>query len=128
MIEDVTNTIKGKLGLSGFDFSLPETYIPIITSDQYEYGYITRYFISRINMFYLTETTSQCFKLVDSKFFIKTKIMWKVSGPEFNVYNNNILEITGVVNYNKLRIIDLNSIIFGSDVILNNPRQFWRGF
>lgn len=128
MIEDVTNAIKGKLGLSDFNFSLPETYIPIITSDDYEYGYITRYFISRINMFYLTETTVQYFKLVDSRFFIKTKIMWKVSGPEFNIYNNNILEITGVVNYNKLRITDLNSIIFGSDVILDNPRQFWRGF
>ena len=61
-------------------------------------------------------------------FFKKIKIDWKITGPEFNIYIDKTLQTTGVVNYNNLTIRDIQSYIPNINIILNNPKQFWRGF
>jgi hypothetical protein len=44
------------------------------------------------------------------------------------VYKGKMLETTGVVDYNILRINQAAQVFPQISTILNNPRQFWRGF
>jgi hypothetical protein len=108
---------------------VPNVYLPIITKDSYAAGYIDRFFVGRRNLAEMTETNQRDFNACDNRVYNKMDIKWKLTGPEYNVYSNGkVLEYTGVVNYNTLRIYDLRRIFPSASVILNNPRQFWRGF
>ncbi len=128
MIKDTPDSIKRLIGLSSYKYITPSSYIPTITQDDYDYGYITRFFIARVNYLDIFETNNKDYNLADSSYFNKTKIDWKITGTEFNVYNGKMLETTGVVNYNTLRIRDASVYISKIDLILNNPKQFWRGY
>lgn len=128
MIKDTPNAIKGIVGLGSYDYQTPSTYIPTISQNDYDYGYIKRFFVGRINYFDVIETNNKDFNLANSSYFNKISIDWKITGPEFNVYNGKMLETTGVVNYNNLRIRDAGVYIPNIAIILNNPKQFWRGF
>jgi hypothetical protein len=128
MIDDTPVKTRNIVGLGGYNYFIPASYIPTIKSSDYEYGYITRYFVGNINYSNITETNARGYNGTNSGFFKKTKITWKVSGVEFNVYKGKMLETTGVVDYNILRINQAAQVFPQISTILNNPRQFWRGF
>ena len=134
MIYDTPDKTRDIVGLDGYNYFLPSSYIPTIKPSDYEYGYITRYFVGNINYSNINETNARDYNMTDSSFFKKTKITWKVSGTEFNVYKVQFttwvgkLESTGVVDYNILRINQAAQVFPQISAILNNPRQFWRGF
>jgi hypothetical protein len=128
MILDTPNELKQKLGLGNFNFSPPSTYILTVTDNDYQNGYIKRYFASNRNYFNVIETDAKSYHTIDVNYYRKISIDWKITGPEFNLYNGKILQTTGVVNYNVLRIKEANSVIKGIETVLNNPRQFWRGY
>ena len=128
MIYDTPDSVKNIVGLGGFEFAKPATYIPTITQDDYDRGYIDRFFVARINYFDIIETSYKESNITNTSYFIKTKIDWKITGPEFNTYIGKTLQETGVVNYNNLRIRDVQVYIPNIAIILNNPKQFWRGF
>lgn len=125
---DTTDKIRNIVGLNDYNYFLPSSYIPSIKPSDYEYGYITRYFVGNINYSNIIESNARDYNVTDSNFFKKTKITWKISGVEFNVYNGKMLETTGVVDYNVLRINQAAQVFPQITTILNNPRQFWRGF
>ena len=128
MIYDTPNKERGIVGLESYNFITPSTYIPTITEDDYDTGYIDRFFIARINYFDIIETNYKDYNIANMSFFKKIKIDWKITGSEFNVYIGKTLQDTGVVNYNNRVINDLISYIPNINIILNNPKQFWRGF
>lgn len=128
MIENTPISTKHILGLGDYNYYTPSTYIPTITNQDYEYGYIKRYFVGRINYFDVKETCAKDFNLSNSSFYKKIQITWKISGPEFNQYEGKMLQTTGVVNFNILRIVEVKSIFPSIDTILDNPKQYWRGF
>ena len=128
MIYDTPNNVKTIVGLGSYSFVTPSTYIPTITVNDYDNGYIDRFFISRINYFDIIETNYKDYNISNMSFFKKIKIDWKITGPEFNIYIDKTLQTTGVVNYNNLTIRDIQSYIPNINIILNNPKQFWRGF
>jgi hypothetical protein len=128
MILDTSNETKQKLGLGNFNFNPPSTYIPTITDNDYQLGYVRRYFTSNRNYFNVVETDARSYRTVDNNYYSKVSIEWKITGPEFNVYNGKILQTTGVVDYNMLRIKESTLVIKGIETVLNNPRQFWRGY
>lgn len=128
MIYDTPNSVKNIVGLGSFDFAKPSTYIPTITQDDYDRGYIDRFFVARINYFDVIETNYKDYNIANTSYFIKTKIDWKITGPELNTYIGKTLQETGVVNYNNFRIRDAQVYIPNIYVVLNNPKQFWRGF
>ena len=97
MIYDTPDKTRDIVGLDGYNYFLPSSYIPTIKPSDYEYGYITRYFVGNINYSNINETNARDYNMTDSSFFKKTKITWKVSGTEFNVYKGKMLESTGVV-------------------------------
>lgn len=128
MIYDTPDNVKNIVGLGSFDFAKPSTYIPTITQDDYDRGYIDRFFVARINYFDVIETNYKDYNTANTSYFIKTKIDWKITGPELNTYIGKTLQETGVVNYNNFRIRDAQLYIKNINIILNNPKQFWRGF
>ena len=128
MIYDTPNNVKTIVGLGSYSFVTPSTYIPTITVNDYDNGYIDRFFISRINYFDIIETNYKDYNIANMSFFKKIKIDWKITGSEFNVYIGKTLQDTGVVNYNNRVINDVISYIPNINIILNNPKQFWRGF
>ena len=114
--------------LRNFNFFTPATYITTITQEDYDNGFINRCFVARINYFNVFETNQKEYNLTNEKFFVKTNIQWKITGPKFNVYSGKLLETIGVYNYNILRIREAELFIKNINVILNDPLQFWRGF
>ena len=128
MIYDTPNNVKTIVGLGSYSFVTPSTYIPTITVNDYDNGYIDRFFISRINYFDIIETNYKDYNTTNINYLKKIKIDWKITGPEFNIYIDKTLQTTGVVNYNNLTIRDIQSYVPNINIILNNPKQFWRGF
>jgi hypothetical protein len=128
MITDTPDETKQILGLGTFNFSSPSTYMPNIAKKDYENGYIKRYFISNRNYFNAIETDAKSYNTADDNFYSKVSIEWKITGAEYNVYNGKILQTTGVVDFNKLKIKQASSVIKNIQSILNNPKQFWRGY
>ena len=126
MIYDTPQQTQNIVGLSNYKFLQPSTYIPTITQKDYTEGYINRFFVGRINYFEVIETSYKDFNMTDTTYFTKVQINWKITGVEFNVYNGKMLETVGVVNYNKYRILEAQKVIPKIDLILNNPKQFWR--
>jgi hypothetical protein len=128
MILDTPNSLKSRVGLQSYGYVQPSTYIPTITQKEYDIGYIDRYFLGKINYFEVIETSLRDYNVASSLYFIKLRIKWKITGPEFNIYSGVMLETTGVVNYNILQIRDAAQKIRNIELVLDNPKQFWRGF
>jgi hypothetical protein len=128
MIYDTPPRTQAIVGLNSYKYLQPSTYTPTISQKDYDEGYINRFFVGRINYFEVIETNYKDYNMTDSSYFTKVKINWKITGVEFDVYNGKLLEAVGVVNYNRYRIIEAQRVIPNIDRILNNPKQFWRGY
>lgn len=128
MIYDTPQKTQDIVGLDNYKYLQPSTYIPTITQTDYDNGYINRFFVGRINYFEVIETNYKDFNMTNTRYFTKVQIDWKITGVEFNVYNGKMLEAAGVVNYNRYRIIEAQRVIPNINRILNNPKQFWRGY
>lgn len=126
MIQNTQNIYKNII--SGTNYYNPTTYTPILNADDYKIGYIDRYFVGKRNQSEMMETSERDYNLTSSNIYKKIKIKWKVSGPLYNQYEGKILQNTGVINYNNLRIKEASFTFSTAMLILNNPKQFWRGF
>lgn len=128
MIKDTPIEVRSAVNLGSYSYLTPVNYIPTITQKDLDLGYIDRFFVGKINYFDAYETNNKDYNLANSSYYNKVKIKWKITGPEFNKYSGKMLETTGVVNYNVLRIKQASIYIPNIQIVLNNPKQFWRGF
>lgn len=128
MIKDTPIEVRSAVNLGSYSYITPVNYIPTITQKDLDLGYIDRFFVGKINYFDAYETNNKDYNLANSSYYNKVKIKWKITGPEFNKYSGKMLETTGVVNYNVLRIKQASIYIPNIQIVLNNPKQFWRGF
>lgn len=127
MIRDTPSSLRNII--TGFKYYNPSAYKPHPIKKDYEFGYIDRYFVAKINQSELMlETSIRDYNLVDIGLYKKITVKWKITGPEFNLYKDRILQTAGVVEYNTRRISEIDKIFPGATVILNNPKQYWRGF
>lgn len=106
----------------------PSSYKLILKDVDYASGYIKRYFVGRINFQDIFETDEASYNLTTENFYRKLKVNWKITGPEYNVYEGKMLSETGVINYNKLRIKELNEVFKDVSNVVNDPKQYWRGY
>lgn len=127
MIKDTPSELKNII--TGVNYYNPTVYKPVPEKKDYDFGYIDRYFVGMINQSeMMMETSIRDYNLTDSNLYKKIAVKWKISGPEFSVYKNKILQTVGVVEYNTRRINDVSKVFPNAFNILNNPKQFWRGF
>lgn len=124
------DTLKSSYG--NFDgvgtFTIMARYRPAPTSQDYDSGYITRYFAKKINENSVIEIKNTTASQNTSPLYKITSIKWKISGQKNNVFSNNIMNNAGVMEQNKSEIdrvmredeVDLSRT-------LNNLLEYWRG-
>lgn len=100
---------------------------PTPSSDDYDKGYIDRYFLKKTNENIIFEV-SYITTNVNTNLYKKVQLKWKISGPRNNIYKNNILDKNGVEESNRFEIdrvrkeegVDLSGT-------LTNLLEYWRG-
>lgn len=101
-------------------------YRPIPTTDDYDKGYIDRYFVKKANENVIIEVSF--LTNVNTNLYTRVSMQWKISGPKNNIFKNGILDKAGVMEQNKFEIervkkeegIDLS-------IVLSNLLEYWRG-
>lgn len=99
------------------------------TKDNYNTGYVPRFFVKKVNENRIMETTSQGAANINESLYKVVSLRWKISGPKNNVFKDGILDKNGVEEANKFEI---NRIKKEEDVdlstTLTNLLEYWRGF
>lgn len=96
--------------------------------DNYNSGYMPRFFIKKANENKIFEITSQYISGINTNLYKVVSIKWKISGPKNNIYKNGILDKSGVEDSNKFEI-DRVKKEEGVDLsgTLANLLEYWRG-
>jgi hypothetical protein len=95
------------------DLNFPLNMKVVPTEQDYRKGYVKRSFCLYISSGKIIEILPSKINKFSSNFFIKTKtIKWIISGPEKNIYKNNILFERGVFERNLETLQNLENIGF----------------
>jgi len=113
-----------------FTIQIPNTIVPTPTQNDYEIGFIDRYFTQRANdaSGFVFEVSSDVFdELVENAFWKTVKIKWRLIGPINPTYKeDNTLNDVGVMASNKASISLGAAIIKNIDLYLPNLLQFYK--
>jgi len=106
----------------------PSIHIPKIDSKDFENGFISRFFLKKVNDKPILEINNNQFDLFfSSSFYKKISINWKITGPRNNVIKKSRVEIEGVEDHNLKEIQTAELSLQGMKQKLTNPLQFWKG-
>lgn len=113
-----------------YTFSNPKTIVPKPTENDYDTGFMNRYFCQRINdeNGFIFEISKDIFEELEDNPYWKTSIMrWRLSGPIEPVYNDlgNLIDI-GVKQSNKNSISIVSFKLKNIDLYLPNILQFYK--
>ena len=107
----------------------PAEYRPSPTKDDYNSGFIVRYFCKKINENRICEIDPAKWNLIEKNLYIVVNLNWKISGTKENVMNGNIIEKTSVVESNDAEIERVkNNTGIDLSQKLSNRLEFWRGY
>ena len=113
-----------------FNIQFPKTIVPSPTENDYNLGFIRRYFIRRINdengfIFEIDENEYQ--KYLTNPFFESATIKWRISGPiEIKYKDNGEIDDKGVKNSNKTAINIASEKLKNIGLYLPNILQFYK--
>jgi hypothetical protein len=122
MYKDIANN------LNLFIIKLPNTIVPSPTNDDYDLGFIMRYFIQKSNdvnshIFEIDEKEFEKYK--ENPFWIVTELKWRITGPKNPIYKNDgNIDDTGVINANKAAIARASFSLKNIGLYLPNFLQF----
>lgn len=110
-------------------FKTPNTYIPVITQADRSAGFITRYFLKKINQRQITEVDSAQFtswqsREIDNNLYSGIQLQWTITGPLQDTFQNGVLT-KGVAtkNVDAMRAVETTfPEIFD---VLTNPIQYY---
>jgi hypothetical protein len=117
--------------LNKFDIKFPNTIVPSPTTDDYDLGYIIRYFIQKANdenahIFEIDEKEYQRYK--ENAFWIVGELKWRIRGPLNTTYKiDGKIDDVGVINANKAAIARMSQTIKNIGLYLPNFTQFYKG-
>jgi hypothetical protein len=102
----------------------------IPTEEEYKKGFFTRYVLkSNKSSNKFVEVTSSSFnKIIQipdiAILYNSISLLWKLTGPELDVYNNNIRIKSGIKDTNLRSIQEAEKNLKGISTYLTNPLQF----
>lgn len=110
------------------DASSFSKYRPSPTQQDYDSGYLVRYFAKKVNENTIIEIDNASTGTINAMLYKVVKVQWKITGPKNNIYKDSILDKAGVSDQNKFEIdrikkeqkVDLSSV-------LPNLLEYWRG-
>jgi len=94
--------------------------------NDYEVGFIYRYFVKKINDKTIYEISKENYTNISPRIYSKIVINWKLTGKKNDIYQNKIKIYDGVYEYNKNQINVNKQYIPGLEKILRDPLEFWR--
>lgn len=124
MYKDVAKNLKQ------FSIKLPNTIVPSPTIDDYDSGYIMRYFIQKANdenshIFEINQKEYERYK--ENVFWIIGELKWRIRGPLNTTYKmNGDIDDVGVINANKASIARISQTLKNVGLYLPNLSQFYK--
>ena len=114
---------------TGFYSQTPKVYLPDPEPEEYDKGYIMRFFVQRANdnngpIVEVTEDTAKLF--IDNPFYTKTSVSWKIAGPPNTITRGGIDHEEGVSEHNYRRANMANERIKGLGDKLSDVYQFYK--
>lgn len=113
-----------------FDLNSPKTIIPNPTENDYDLGFLIRYFVRKANDengFIFEVDENQYTKYLENPFWIGAELKWRISGPLNIVYKENgEIEDLGVRNSNKTSIGFTSKTLQNIGLYLPNLLQFYK--
>jgi hypothetical protein len=122
MYKDVVNN------LNLFDIKFPNTIVPSPTSDDYNLGFIMRYFIQKANdsnahVFEIDLKTYELYK--ENPHWKVIEVKWRIKGPLNTTYKNDgEIDDKGVKNSNQAAINRASFFLKNVGLYLPNLLQF----
>ena len=98
---------------------------PLPQKNDYETGFIYRYFVKKINDKTIYEISKENYVDVSPNIYAKISIEWKLTGKKYNVFQNKIKIYDGVYDHNIAQINKYKQYLPGLEKILRNPLEFW---
>lgn len=118
------------INIGGMNMSFnvyPSYYKPKPSLNDYNKGYIYRYFVQKINDLTITEVEKDKYNDIYIQYYNKIVLKWIISGPKDNEYINKVLNKKGVREQNLETLMENNKYIVGIKNYINNPLEFWGG-
>lgn len=97
-------------------------------SNDYADGYVTRFFLKKINEDIIHEVSEEYINQTKNPLYAEVSIKWTICGARNNVFKNNVIDQTGVIEKNRFEIERVRKET-GVDLSkrLNNLLEYWRG-
>jgi len=116
--------------LDMFKIELPKTIVPIPNENDYNVGFIRRYFTQKANdgNGYVFEISEELYnKLNETAFWTCADIKWRITGPLNTTYKDNgEIDDRGVMNSNKVSIALATNKVNNISLYLPNLLQFYK--
>lgn len=114
-------------------FTSPISFIPYPASDDYNNGYINRFFCKKVNDGIIIEIDNEQYDSLSNKeelginYFLYQPytLKWRISGPKNDIYKENIRIKNGVEDTNNRILSKAEKEFSGISKKLNNPLQFF---
>ena len=122
------NSVGGK---SPVKFQKLSAIIPVPSSDDYEYGYICRFFIQKIgDIGFVVEIDQKTYdNYLTNPFYTTGFMKWMLNGPKDSIYDSNgVQRAYGVYDWNYKQLSILSASFKGTSLTSIDPLQFWRGY
>lgn len=116
------------ISFTGISTNFPIYKKPLPDANDYINGYITRYFVKKINDNTIYEVDSVGFFNISDTLYTKSSISWKITGNADDTTDGKTLIDIGVISYNSNSIAVLEKTIPGIRNILRNVLEFWLGY
>ena len=98
----------------------------IPTTDDYTRGYVTRYFVKKVNDNSIYEVSGDSYNTVINGLYSKISLVWRIKGSKINVYQNKIKIYGGVIEDNQSSIKNAEKSMSGISGILKDPLEFYK--
>jgi hypothetical protein len=112
-----------------FTLQVPNTVVPTPTNEDYELGFIYRYFIQKANDedSFIYEINLNEYNLYNlNPFWKKLRLKWRITGPINPTYNNGTVSDRGVIQSNKSSLNIASSQFKNISLYLPNLLQFYK--
>ena len=100
------------------ELTIPDPYFLQPSQEDYDNGFVKRYFYKRKGSLTINEIDEKGFGDLDSPYYQKIELKWKISGPL-----NDTTEETGIIDTNKRTILLYQNEFTGLERYLTNLQQ-----
>lgn len=124
MYKDIANNLKL------FEVNIPQTIVPTPNKDDYQIGFIVRYFVQKRNdenahIFEVNQTEYQ--KLKTNSHWKVIDLKWRIRGPQNTTYKiDGTIDDKGVIDSNKAAITRASYSLKNIALYLPNVLQFYK--